>query len=119
VDVISPSDFVVLWAALYQEFRIVIYGENIEKVTSIILCLHFLIYHIKWTSTSISHLPESLFVDFDSPRSHFYGITNKNKKTESLQSNTIFVDIESKTLTATAQPIHLPGDQESILKKFE
>jgi hypothetical protein len=52
-----------------------------EKIASIILCLLFFINTIKWVSSSISYLPESLFDYSDSQSSYFCGIKNKNKKT--------------------------------------
>jgi hypothetical protein len=118
MDSISSSDFLVLLSALYQEFRVLVYGRDIERVTSLILCLHFLIRPIKWVSTSISYLPESLFDYLDSPNSYFYGIMQQNKKTEILEPNTILIDIESKTHTASTKPIPLPGNQESIFSEF-
>lgn len=117
VDVISPSDFLILWSAVLQEFSIIVYGIDIEKLSSIVLALHYLIFPLHWVSTSVSILPESQYDLLCAPTAFIYGITKITPRLK-FQQEAIFLDLEVKKIRFSKRPIPIPGKVQFIFETF-
>lgn len=67
ITTLNPANFLTLWSALLLEYHIVIYGTNIQKVSSIVLALNYLLIPLKWSFSSVSFLPKDQYDYLDSP----------------------------------------------------
>jgi hypothetical protein len=79
IGTVNSTDFIILLSGLLLESKILIYGKDIQKVSSIVLALHYLLIPMKWSFSSVSILPNDGYEFLDSPFPYIYGIDQKNR----------------------------------------
>lgn len=117
VGTLNSVDFSTLLSALLTEYQIIIYGKNIQIVSSIVLALHYLLSPLKWSFPSVSILPKDQYDYLDSPTPFIYGVDQKINM-QQFESSIILVNTENKTVELNKKPFPFPADQMEIFENL-